>query len=117
MMGAAAKQESDFDSLAVAAQLDPLDAAATVLPSELLGRDTCAFHNAGIGDQLSCGCAPHHVEVRDRLRRRLDSGLARTLCPRTQNNALLRCTKTDHGSRRDHQCKYGGHRRLAAFVA
>jgi hypothetical protein len=116
-MGVASQHQSDLDSLAVAGQLDLLDAPDTVLPSKLLGSGACTFDDTWVGNDLWCGRASHHVEVRHRLRRRLDSGLTRPLRPRGQNDALLRRAKTDHGSRCDRERKYDRQRRLTAFVA
>lgn len=116
-MGVAAQHESRLDPLTVAHQLDLLDAAATVLSCELLGRDSCGLEDPRIEHELSCSSGSRRVVVRYRLRRRLHRGLTRTLSPRAENDALPCGTKTDHGGRRDRQCEHDGQSRLAAFVA
>ena len=116
-MGAAAQHESRLDPLSGARQQKLLDAAGTVLPSELLGRDTCVLEDARVGNELARGRGSHRIEVRHRLRRRLDGSLARTLSPRVLHDALLCGTKSDHGRRGDREREHNGQCRLAALVA
>jgi hypothetical protein len=115
-MGVTGQNESCFDPRAVAHQLDLLHPVATVLSSELLGRDPCAFEDAWVDDEFSCGGGPHRVEIGYRLRRRLHRGLTRTLSPRAEDDAVLSRTKTDHGGGRDREREHGGQGGLAAFV-
>lgn len=116
-MGVASQDESRLDPRAVADQLDLLDAAAAVLTGELLGRDACALQNARVDDELSRRGGPDRVAIRDRLRRRLNRGLTRTLSPGAHEDALLSSAKTDHGRGRDGEREHDGQGGLAPCVA
>ncbi len=72
--------EPRFDPIADARELYPLDAAATVLPGELLRRDSRGLEHARIAYELPCRRWARRVDVRHRLRRRLDGRLAGALC-------------------------------------
>lgn len=116
-VGVAGQYKSRLDPRTVAHEPDLLDAAASVFPSEFFGRDSCALEDARVGDKLPCGGRARRVEVRDRLRRRLYRGLARTLRPRANDDAVLSGAKPDHGSRRDGEREHNGQSGLAPFVA
>jgi hypothetical protein len=80
-MRIAAQHKSSFDPIACAGELDSLHAVATVLAREILGRDSCCFDDAGIEHELSRRGRSGCIEIRNRLRGGLNSGLARALDP------------------------------------